>query len=74
MHSCSIDNDNENKDSSKRKIITQVKEQGKWELVFEHDSWVSRRSPKVGKTNLLKGGPKKKCDSTSVIAPSLVVG
>jgi hypothetical protein len=28
----------------------------------------------VGKTNLLKGGPKKKCDSTSVIAPSLVVG
>jgi hypothetical protein len=65
--------------TTKRKRVLKKNSQHRYKskvggnFLFERGSWVSKISPWV-KKNLLKCGPKKKCDSTFMIASCLVIG
>jgi hypothetical protein len=44
----------------KKKSVTEVEEQGRWEYFFEQDSWVSKQGLQVKKRSLERGGGPKK--------------
>ncbi len=58
----------------KKKSVTWVEEQARWEIFFEQGSWVNKGDPQVKKKSVEGRAEKKKCDSTSVTAPGLVIG